>query len=600
MCTASPPPAISTAWFTANPHAAAFRISTAADLAGLAQLVNVDGVSFKGKTITLARNINLSGYDSTFNDGKGWIPIGGIDLVFYHNGRNTFQGVFDGNGKTVRGLFINDTVTARHFGLFGAVTGGTVKNLRILDVDIRGNHGYTGGVAGMVGRGPTLNNIEAGSIINCYVTGTVNSVSGDVGGIAGAVFFGKIEKSRFEGAVSGRNYVGGIVGYIGYSLSLPFGGPIDLSALTVDTAPLVLNSAALNPSVIWDETNRSGRAVGLINTHRGHVSFLPEGGKDDLVHSRVAGLAAFGGMKVTCIDSNNIGANTKNGASVTIAEVRADGTIGGRFTSENGWTTQNGKLPGLFGNTVDIPKHHTSRPDTCKNKSLEGVRSCDSILRVVADNIQKQREKEHAAYLKNLRKAPEMIMKFMAEKYLNDSSWFLSHKRLGFYDEAMQFKDVRVGRMLQVYRIRRASLNEHPNTVPLSKIIEPTGMWEVLITANNKPIHKVEVYITAEGVRRGRRMLPSAESGGVLTGWPESLLKTYPESSGINPVFVVSDFPEDRFLYFEQKGPRRIYFIGSRGSIRSDALKALLPGSMKTLNDSRILMEYWRTHDLKK
>jgi len=37
-------------------------------------------------------------------------------------------------------------------------------------------------------------------------------------------------------------------------------------------------------------------------------------------------------------------------------ESKADGTLGCRFTTANGWTIVNGKLPG-FGAAVDLPEH---------------------------------------------------------------------------------------------------------------------------------------------------------------------------------------------------------------------------------------------------
>ena len=54
---------------------------------------------------------------------------------------------------------------------------------------------------------------------------------------------------------------------------------------------------------------------------------------------------------------SNIGASNKDGESISCEEIPVDSTFGGRFTSERGWTTQYGKLPGLFGNVVDVPTH---------------------------------------------------------------------------------------------------------------------------------------------------------------------------------------------------------------------------------------------------
>jgi len=49
--------------------------------------------------------------------------------------------------------------------------------------------------------------------------------------------------------------------------------------------------------------------------------------------------------------------NQKGEEDINIESIHADGTLGKRFTKDNGWTTKNGKLPGLLGNTVNMPKH---------------------------------------------------------------------------------------------------------------------------------------------------------------------------------------------------------------------------------------------------
>jgi hypothetical protein len=49
-------------------------------------------------------------------------------------------------------------------------------------------------------------------------------------------------------------------------------------------------------------------------------------------------------------------ATNQNGLNITAAEIQEDGTLGGRFTTANGWATQNGKLPG-FGAARDMPDY---------------------------------------------------------------------------------------------------------------------------------------------------------------------------------------------------------------------------------------------------
>ena len=46
-----------------------------------------------------------------------------------------------------------------------------------------------------------------------------------------------------------------------------------------------------------------------------------------------------------------------NGENVNAIYIRGNSTIGLRFTGADGWTTQVGRLPGLFGKTVEIPAY---------------------------------------------------------------------------------------------------------------------------------------------------------------------------------------------------------------------------------------------------
>ena len=101
-----------TSWYDADKDE--FTISTAAELAGLAVLVNgqtnsSSSVTFSGKTITLGDSINLNGHE--------WTPIG-------NSNTKQFQGTFDGQGHTVSKLYINinnsSNLLAR-VGLFGYV-----------------------------------------------------------------------------------------------------------------------------------------------------------------------------------------------------------------------------------------------------------------------------------------------------------------------------------------------------------------------------------------------------------------------------------------------------------------------------------------------
>ncbi|MBO7650839.1 MAG: hypothetical protein J6S79_08860 [Lachnospiraceae bacterium] len=127
-------------------------------------------------------------------NGNPWTPIG--------TESQPYTGTFDGNGKKITELTIEDT-SKDYVGLFGYVgSGGTVQNVALEAGSIKGND-HVGGVAGW----------NSGKVSNCYNTGAVRSESGDfVGGVVGRNH-GTVSNCYNTGDVSGRYYVGGVAGY---------------------------------------------------------------------------------------------------------------------------------------------------------------------------------------------------------------------------------------------------------------------------------------------------------------------------------------------------------------------------------------------------
>lgn len=127
-----------------------------------------------------------------WNQGAGFFPIG-----YYQYG---FSGTLDGQGHTIRHLYINRPTTD-YVGLFGKLdVGATVRNLTVQGT-VTGRD-YAGLLAGwMLG----------GSVDSVKAEGSVTGNRG-VGGIAG-VSQGTIQGSRAQIAVSGREWVGGIAGW---------------------------------------------------------------------------------------------------------------------------------------------------------------------------------------------------------------------------------------------------------------------------------------------------------------------------------------------------------------------------------------------------
>ncbi|MCL1818825.1 MAG: hypothetical protein FWG35_07825, partial [Spirochaetaceae bacterium] len=187
--------------------ATAYTIATPDELAGLAELVNegAPGLKLSGTTITLAANLDLSCYGVGSGgdyDENGWAPIGredwdGIDDDW------RFNGIFDGNNKTIIGLSINNTSYGVYCqGLFGLIgTDGIVKNLTLKDVGITSVNSVVGGVAGY----------NYGTVENCAVGGSVEGNS-EVGGVVGENDGGTVEDCHSSASITGNERVGGVVG----------------------------------------------------------------------------------------------------------------------------------------------------------------------------------------------------------------------------------------------------------------------------------------------------------------------------------------------------------------------------------------------------
>lgn len=127
-----------------------------------------------------------------YNSGMGWIPVGASHAPF--------EGVFDGNGHRICNL-ICDHPSGSYQGLFGSV-----KDAVVRDLTVTGNVTGTNYCGLIAGAGPL-------TLQNCRGAGTVSCTGNDVGGLVGHVYGNaRLEKCYFNGAVTGKEMVGGIVG----------------------------------------------------------------------------------------------------------------------------------------------------------------------------------------------------------------------------------------------------------------------------------------------------------------------------------------------------------------------------------------------------
>lgn len=226
----------------------------------------------------LGNNIDCSGW----NNGNGFTPI-------------NFGGTFDGRGKTISNLYINQPDVAMG-GLFGVTSTATVvKNLGLINANVTGGS-RTGALIGYC----------FGTVENVYVTGTVNGgSSSQIGGLVGGAFC-TINNTYANVNVSGADYVGGLVGYNSnyiynsYSIGNVSGGKIGglIGGISIGYKVFDSFSAA--------KVN-SGEGGGISSNNRGNITNcywdICRTGSTSCVYSDLSGLT-------DCTGVNNQGSNT--------------------------------------------------------------------------------------------------------------------------------------------------------------------------------------------------------------------------------------------------------------------------------------------------
>lgn len=158
------------------------------------------GRKTKGIIFFMTRDVDMS--YKYHVDGNSWKPIGDAD--------NAFQGIYDGQGYTVKYLFID--TSADDQGLFGHATGTSmvIKNLGICGYVRAGTN--AGGIVG---------DFNFGTIANCWSSCQVIGLTNNAGGIVGGANKGSIINCTSYGAITGTGQFGGIIGY-GWNTTLRY------------------------------------------------------------------------------------------------------------------------------------------------------------------------------------------------------------------------------------------------------------------------------------------------------------------------------------------------------------------------------------------
>ena len=196
-----------------------YEISNAGQLYWFAGLVNgtLDGVkqnTLANAVLTANITVNENLLDSLQYDAEGnvsngsdfisWTPI--ADCMEDHI--TQYSGTFDGNNKTVSGLYFNDNST--RIGLFGSSEAdGNIKNVGVVDSYFKGND-FVGGVCGR----------NDGTITNCYNAGNLTTIksSANIGGICG-YNSGTVTNCYNTGTVTATGQVASVGGVCGCSIA---------------------------------------------------------------------------------------------------------------------------------------------------------------------------------------------------------------------------------------------------------------------------------------------------------------------------------------------------------------------------------------------
>ena len=189
------------AWNVPEEVDGVYQISNLDELYWFAAQVNGGNTGINGLlTDDIVVNESVLSADGNLNsvDYQIWTPIG---YCVPSGSQRLYTGTFDGDGKTISGLFF-DYSGGENIGLFGCIgPGGLVMNVNISDSYFLAR-GFVGGIAGANG----------GIIQDCIVDATVVSMEDCAGGVAG-VSYGEVLRCGSLGmVVAGGNDAGGVVG----------------------------------------------------------------------------------------------------------------------------------------------------------------------------------------------------------------------------------------------------------------------------------------------------------------------------------------------------------------------------------------------------
>ena len=358
---------------------APYEISSAEELQYLAELLSDEQNTiseYREKNYILTADIYLNDVSDYENWREqrpeyDWKPIGT---------EATFTGVFDGNGHTVSGLYLNRDIeeepdSSDACGLFADIYRGTIKNLNLTNVYIKvsGASAEAGAIAGSASKT---------QILDCTVNGTVIGYDGHYGGIVGSAS-GTIRGCEFDGEVtavkdlqngqSGQAYLGGITGYFSSAVT-------DNDDKAEDFAGIV---SCVNK--------------GNIEAEKGSDSAFAMGGIAGTNSARITGCINEGTVEAKVSEEDSSGTSLSVGGitgTFSVVVFGEDGILSD-CTNNGAVLSDNANTGGITGSVYLSDPRYTVTIENCQNTgkvfsknhyyagiAADAAVKCDSILTV--------------------------------------------------------------------------------------------------------------------------------------------------------------------------------------------------------------------------
>ena len=401
-----------TEWYTDT--LSEFTITTAAQLAGVSELVMYDVTSFRGMRLYLDADLDMT--------AGNFIPIGHEVNYITRNGSRAFQGSFNGQGHTITvdmSQQVNNTVA-----LFGYVIDATIENVTVAGSVQSFNYcagvvhtAYNSTIKGCINlANVTSTHSNSGAAgIACYVTGAVlNCYNG--GAITGGLGVSGIVCSTSDLTIKGchnagiirSTWVGNTTGAAGILASCTINSP-----LTIDScgnSGSVYSAAAVAGGVVAQlMSNRYAIVTNCYNT--GRVSCTMSGSSALYLDAYVGGIVgrAHGSMTLQ---------NCYNTGMVTSSTAGAVGAVAGginpadylTYYSNNYWLEGSHSKPfsNVSGNIVSYSDRNFKQVGSAELSDMAGtlgyanwrddsIKSNDGypVLRDVPDTTSDARLIEH-------------------------------------------------------------------------------------------------------------------------------------------------------------------------------------------------------------